>query len=56
MPGDHNQNSFDVYLSILGEFEGFLNSHKYDLYLLVGDFNVDFDRGGSLKTCCWISC
>ena len=41
MPGVHNQNSFD---SVLGELEGFLCSHNYDLCLLVGDFNVDFDR------------
>ena len=45
MPGVHNQNSFDTYLSVLGELEGFLCSHNYDLCLLVGDFNVDFDRG-----------
>ena len=49
MPGDHNQNSFDAYLSVLGELEGFLDSHGYDLCLLVGDFNVDFDRDGCLK-------
>ena len=46
MPGVHNQNSFD---SVLGELEGFLCSHNYDLCLLVGDFNVDFDRDDSLK-------
>ena len=49
MPGVHNQNSFDTYLSVLGELEGFLCSHNYDLCLLVGDFNVDFDRDDSLK-------
>ena len=31
MPGDHNQKSFDGYLSVLSELEGFLDSHEYDL-------------------------
>ena len=49
MPGVHNQNSFDAYLSVLGELEGFLDSHVHDLCLLVGDFNANFDRNDSLK-------
>ena len=49
MPGVHNQNSFDTYLSVLGELAGFLDSHNYDLCLFVGDFNVAFDRDNSLK-------
>ena len=33
---------FDEYLSTIGELEGFLEFHKCDVNLLVGDFNVEF--------------
>ena len=39
-------------LSTIGELEGFLEFHKCDVNLLVGDFNVDFSRGGSLTDLC----
>ena len=32
----------------LGELEGFITSHACDVNVIVGDFNVDFDRGGPL--------
>ena len=45
----YNHNAFDVYLNILGELEGFIDSYDFDVCLLVGDFNVDFGRDGCLK-------
>ena len=41
----------------LGEIEGFIDSQEFDVCLIVGDFNVDFSRGGSLKDmlCCFMS-
>ena len=39
---------YSEYLQTLGELEGFIESHQCDLNILVGDFNVDFDRGGPL--------
>ena len=41
--------SLNEYLSTLGELEGFIDSHPCDNTFLVGDFNVDFTRGGPLK-------
>ena len=50
MPGEHiNQNPFDVYFSTLGELEGFIDSHKSDVCLVIGDFNVDFNCASCLK-------
>lgn len=37
-----------VITSIHGEIEGFIDSQQCDNIVLAGDFNVDFDRGGSL--------
>ena len=50
MPAQSHSFCFDElgYLSTIGELEGFLELHKCDVNLLVGDFNVDFSRGGSL--------
>ena len=44
MPADA-QSAFNEYLNTLGELEGFRESQQC---ILVGDFNVDFDRGGAL--------
>ena len=44
MPAD-TQSAFNEYLNTLGELEGFRESQQC---ILVGDFNVDFDRGGAL--------
>ena len=49
IPGEHNQNPSDAYLSTLGELEGFIDSHKLDVCLVIGDFNVDFNRDSCLK-------
>ena len=49
VPGEHNQSPFDAYLSILGELEGFIDSHDSDVCLVIGDFNVDFNRNSCLK-------
>lgn len=44
----HRLSSFDDYLIILGELEGFMDSQQCDRNILVGDFNVDLDCGGCL--------
>ena len=46
MPAQSHSFCFDEYLSTIGELEGFSEFHKCDVNLLVGDFNVDFSRGG----------
>ena len=46
MPSDSGQSSFGDYMTTLGEMEGFIESHKCDVVIVVGDLNVDFDRGG----------
>ena len=48
MPTYYDSDSCCSYLNILGEFEGFIASHACDVNIIVGDFNVDFDRGGPL--------
>ena len=48
MPSEYGSSSFNGYLNTLGELEGFMDSHKCDRSILAGDFNVDFNRGGSL--------
>ena len=45
MPSECAPSAFNEYLNTLGELEGFLESQQC---ILVGDFNADFDRGGSL--------
>ena len=34
-------------MNVLGELEGFVDSQCCDVNIIVGDFNVDFDRGGA---------
>ena len=41
---------YSDYLNTLGELEGFIESQRCDHTVVVGDFNVDFDRGGSLAS------
>ena len=48
MPSQGAPSAQCEYLNTLDEIEGFINSQQYDNIILVGDFNVDFDRGGSL--------
>ena len=45
MPTEYRPSSFSEYLNTLGELDGFINSQQCDV--LVGDFNVDFYRGGT---------
>ena len=33
-------------VNVLGELEAFIGSNHCDINVIVGDFNVDFDRGG----------
>ena len=44
----YDSDSCCLYLNTLGELEGFIASHSCDVNIIVGDFNVDFDRGGPL--------
>ena len=37
-----------THIASRGEIEGFIVSQQFDNIVLAGDFNVDFDRGGSL--------
>ena len=48
MPTYYTPDSCYSYLNTLGELEGFITSHACDVNVIVGDFNVDFDRGGLL--------
>ena len=48
MPAECAPSHFSDYLNTLGEIEGFIDSQQCDNIVLAGDFNVDFDRGGSL--------
>ena len=48
MPSDCGIASYSEYLNTLGELDGFIFSHSCDVNIVVGDFNVDFDRGGHL--------
>ncbi len=48
MPTDYgNTDSRDEFLFTLGELSGFIESQSFNNLLIVGDFNVDFDRGGA---------
>ena len=50
MPAECRSSFFSDYLNTLGEIEGFIDTQQCDVNLLVGDFNVDFDRGGMLSS------
>ena len=50
MPSDCGTASYSEYLNTLGELQGFIFSHSCDINIVVGDFNVDFDRGGHLAS------
>ena len=43
MPTRGSYSSSD-YMNTLGELQGFIASHHFDILLIAGDFNVDFDR------------
>ena len=45
MPAKCRSSFFSNYLNTLGEVEGFVDTQQCDVTLLVGDSNVDFDRG-----------
>ena len=47
MPSVSTPSSNSNYLNVLGELEGFVDSQCCDVNIIVGDFNVDFDRGGA---------
>ena len=48
MPGLHSHSPAIDYLNILSEISGFIDSCRCDVNIIVGDFNVDFDRRGLL--------
>ena len=38
------------YLNTIGELQGFIDVQEFDMLLVVGDFNVDFNRSSSLTS------
>ena len=48
MPGLHSHSPAIDYLNILSEISGFIDSCRCDVNIIVGDFNIDFDRRGLL--------
>ena len=44
MPSSSSFSYFTEYLNTLGEINGFIHSYHSDVVVVVGDFNVDFDR------------
>ena len=50
MPSRGSSSACSDYLNTLGELQGFIASHHYDVLLIVGDFNVDFDRACSFHS------
>ena len=46
MPSECRHSYFTEYLNTLGELEGFIETEKCDVNMLIGDFNVDFCRDG----------
>ena len=48
MPTFVDSSSHLEYLNTLGELQGFIDAQQFDMLIIVGDFNVDFDRQGPL--------
>ena len=48
MPAFVDSSSHLEYLNTLGELQGFIDAQQFDMLIIVGDFNVDFDRQGPL--------
>ena len=48
MPNSFQNTAISDYLSTLSKLQGFITSHCCDVVLIVGDFNVDFDRRDQL--------
>ena len=44
LPSSSSPSYFTEYLNTLGELDGFIHSCHSDVIVIVGDFNVDFDR------------
>ena len=44
LPSSSSPSYFTEYLNTLGELDGFIHSCHSDVVVIVGDFNVDFDR------------
>ena len=44
MPSSSCSSLFNEYLNTLDELDGFIHSHPCDVVIIVGDFNIDFDR------------
>ena len=44
MPSSSSSSLFNEYLNTLGELDDFIHSNQSDVVVIVGDFNVDFDR------------
>ena len=46
MPARSSSTASSEYLNTLGELQGFITSQHFDILLIAGDFNLDFDRSG----------
>ena len=46
LPARGSSTASSEYLNTLGELQGFIASQHFDVLLIAGDFNVDFDRSG----------
>ena len=50
MPYDRHPSSFTDYFNTLGEIHGLIDANPNSGIFLIGDFNVDFDHPGPLKS------
>ena len=50
MPSLIDSSSHLDYLNTIGELQGFIDVQEFDMFLVVGDFNVDFNRSSSLTS------
>ena len=50
LPSESAMSCYSDYLNTLGKLEGFIELQRCDHTIVVGDFNVDFNRGGSLAS------
>jgi len=46
LPTDYGSATHEDFLLALGELEGFICSQSFDSLMIIGDFNIDFNRGG----------
>jgi TM2 domain-containing membrane protein YozV len=50
MPARSSSTASSEYLNTLGELQGFVTSQHFDVLLIAGDFNADFDPSGPFRS------